>query len=357
MKAGRSGKISGRPGLAGRAGLRKKEGRLSAKKGRRASGKRTRMGVRHLSKRLVRHKRQTAVRQEEERQTAAEPGSGSPVQQEHGAAAFNAGYELGLYEGGEEILEQTVPQHVLLPDANLRNVIAAGVGAMSGSFIPLMGVHEVFAEMEQAIAGGAPCAVVRLGDGELLALSQGVVYDEQTVRREGRFLPYAGVNPPDLAARDQLVLAVRNAGIVGVPLSRRKHFQPLLHGVLRGHGIDPASLRMTTSTINYGLYQEGLLQGLLTGKRLLLIGNAAPQLAQTLQERGYHVTGVISPVNGFPDIERAVAEAQGAEFDLALISAGIPAVVLSWRIAAEKGKVALDFGHMADSIIKGQVTL
>lgn len=357
MKGSRNVSVPGPHALAAGRGepRNKKEGRPSAKRGPRTSKKRTRLGIRHGSKRLApaRNKRRAS-----DKQLNMNPASDSQIQQEHGTSAFHAGYELGLYEGGEELLEQSVPQHVLLPDVSLRDVIAAGVNVMSQSFIPLISVHEVFAEMEHAIAAEQPYAVVRLGDGELLALSQDVVYDGPTVQREGRFLPYAGVNPPDLAARDQLALAVRHAGIVvGVPLSRRKHFQPLLHSVLRGHGINPSSLRMTTSTINYGLYQEGLLQRLLDGKKLLLIGNAAPQLAHVLQERGYIVSGIISPVNGFSDIERAMSEVQHAVFDLALVSAGIPAVVLCWRIAAERGKVALDFGHMADTIIKGQVML
>ncbi|QYR23995.1 succinyl-CoA synthetase [Paenibacillus sp. sptzw28] len=254
-------------------------------------------------------------------------------------------------------MEQLVPANVLLPEVTLQEVIAAGVERLRPMLYPLIDVQDVYAEMEQAIVSDRPCAVVRLGDGELLALSQGGVYDVETVKREGRFLPYAGVDPPDFAARDQLALAVRHAQIVGVPQSRRKHFQPLLHPVLRSHDIDAGSLRMTNSTINYGLYQAGLLTQLLTGRKLLVIGNAASELARVLTGRGYTVSGVISPVKGFPDIERVMAELRDSDFDLALVSAGIPAVILCWRIAAERGKVALDFGHMADMIVNGNYTL
>jgi hypothetical protein len=114
---------------------------------------------------------------------------------------------------------------------------------------------------------------------------------------------------------------------------------------------------MTNSTINYGLYQAGLLTQLLTGRKLLVIGNAASELARVLTGRGYVVSGIISPVKGFPDIERVMAELRDSEFDLALVSAGIPAVILCWRIAVERGKVALDFGHMADMIVNGKYTL
>ncbi|WP_258881601.1 GT-D fold domain-containing glycosyltransferase [Paenibacillus sp. sptzw28] len=316
-----------------------------------SSKKRTRLGVRPVSKgqhRRLRKQSNGKLRQETYVETEAH---------DHRESAFTAGYELGKYEGGEQWLEQLVPANVLLPEVTLQEVIAAGVERLRPMLYPLIDVQDVYAEMEQAIVSDRPCAVVRLGDGELLALSQGGVYDVETVKREGRFLPYAGVDPPDFAARDQLALAVRHAQIVGVPQSRRKHFQPLLHPVLRSHDIDAGSLRMTNSTINYGLYQAGLLTQLLTGRKLLVIGNAASELARVLTGRGYTVSGVISPVKGFPDIERVMAELRDSDFDLALVSAGIPAVILCWRIAAERGKVALDFGHMADMIVNGNYTL
>ncbi len=271
--------------------------------------------------------------------------------------AFTAGYELGRYEGGELILEQALPMHLLLPEVQLQDVIAIGAQQLLPHCLPLAGVHEVFAEMEQAMHERRPCAVVRLGDGELLTLAQDVVYDTATVQREGTFLPYAGVVPPDLHARDQLAEAIRQAHFVGVPQSRRKHYHPLLHPACRGNHLNLAALRLTSSTINYGLQQAGLLGRLLAGKQILVIGNAAPALAHVLTERGFSVSGLISPVRGVRDAERVIHESRAFEFDLALVSAGIAAVMICTRIAHERGRAALDFGHMADAIVKGQVAL
>ncbi|SFS50727.1 GT-D fold domain-containing glycosyltransferase [Paenibacillus sp. BC26] len=313
-----------------------------------ASGpkKRTRGRKSSLVKKRGRRRRQ--------RDSALQPGM------EHGQFhdnAFTAGYELGKYEGGELLLEQVLPMNLLLPEVRLQDVIALGAEQLRPRCLPLMDVHEVYAEMEQAIHDRRPCAVVRLGDGELLTLAQDVVYDTATIQREGTFLPYAGVNPPDLLARDQLLHAIRHAHIVGVPLARRKHFHPLLHPVFRAHHLDPGTLRMTNSTVNYGLSQTGLLGSLLAGKQLLVIGNAAPALAHMLSERGFIVSGLISPVRGVRDVERVILESRHVVFDLALVSAGIAAVMICTRIAHERGKTALDFGHMADALVKGQIAL
>ncbi len=203
----------------------------------------------------------------------------------------------------------------------------------------------------------SPCSVVRLGDGELLALAQDTVYSTEQVAAEGSFLSYAGIQVPDLSARDTLSHAIRSADIIGVPLSRQKNYHPLLHPVLRAHHIELNEQHTTSSTINYSLQQTGMLQSLIRSRSLLLIGNAAPELAQVMTVLGYRVSGVIAPVNGFADIDRVIGEASGHSFDLALVSAGIPAVVITWRIAAELGKAALDFGHLANFISSGQMSI
>ncbi|WP_379168224.1 GT-D fold domain-containing protein [Paenibacillus roseus] len=267
------------------------------------------------------------------------------------------GRQLGHYEGGEEILEKAVPPDVLLPDITLEEIIQAGVSTIMDRCMPLLRVEQVYHRLQQALEQKAPCSVVRLGDGELLALAQETVFSIEKVASEGRFLPYAGINVPDLAARDALAHAIRSADIIGVPLSRQKHYHPLLHPVLKAHHIQLDTNRTASSTINYSLQQAGLLPPLLGARSILLIGNTASELAMEFTKRGFMVSGVISPVNGFSDIARVIEEARSHSFDLALVSAGIPAVVISWRIAAELGKVSLDFGHLANFIATGQLSI
>lgn len=276
-----------------------------------------------------------------------------PLQQHY----YEEGREQGRYDGGEALLEQLVPGNLLLPEVSLEEVISAGVQSLLHRCTPLLDAGQVYSRLQAALAAQAPCSVVRLGDGELLALAQNTVYSVEEVAAAGDFLPYAGLNVPDLAARDLLAHAVRSADIVGVPQSRRKHYHPLLHAALRAHQIELKEQQATSSMINYTLHQSGLLSELLRGQSLLLIGNAAPELAPILSARGYSVSGVISPVNGFADIDRVIGEASGMSYSLALVSAGIPAVVIAWRIATELGKVALDFGHMANFITSGRMTL
>ncbi|AJY77430.1 hypothetical protein VN24_01880 [Paenibacillus beijingensis] len=261
------------------------------------------------------------------------------------------------YEGGEQLLEQTLPPNTILPDIGLREVIAAGVEAMRPRLVNVLDAQAVYNEIKHALNEGLPFSMVRLGDGELLALAQDTVYPAGEILERGPFLPYAGIHPPNLAARDELAQAIRNANLVGVPVSRRIYFGQLLHPALNGLNINLRSLRLCRSTVNYELHEAGLLPDLIRGRKLLLVGNKARGLAQRLGEKGFTVTAVISPVRGFLDIGMVMEEVRKADFDLALIAAGIPAVVLASRIAAEMKKTALDIGHMADRLVDGRAVI
>lgn len=264
------------------------------------------------------------------------------------------GFQEGYYTGGEGIVDQLLPEAVILPEVPLDQIVLAGLEHWKGSYQHVMGSAEVAEKLISAMDENKPISVVRLGDGELLTMSQGVLKSDEEIIQAGSFLKYAGIHIPDLHARDQLIEAVRSATIIGIPLLRMLNFQPLAFSVFKSYGIDYKQFMLTHSTINYALYLEHYLSKLLTGRRVLLIGNKAPELANILLQHGVHVAGTLSPVQGMKDIPRVIGEASAIEFDLALVSAGVPAVIIVSKIASELGKAAIDFGHLADSMISGE---
>lgn len=272
---------------------------------------------------------------------------------------FERGYRSGIADGAENLLERHVPAGRIIPDVTADEAMEAGVQTLLPRSLPLLGVEQVFEELDSAVREGYPYAFIRLGDGELATLAQEVVLPVADVRIASPFLPYAGVVVPDLHARDRLAEAIRDASLVGVPISRQPNYQPLLFRVLRSHHIPCAGLRLTTSTMNYALYEHDYLPRLLAGRKVLLVGNVAGELARVFHGQGYHVVGVVSPVRGFGDVDRIVAEGAAYDFDIALVSAGIPAIPIVVRLAALTGKVAFDFGHLADRIagVKTRISL
>ncbi|WP_334075770.1 MULTISPECIES: GT-D fold domain-containing glycosyltransferase [Paenibacillus] len=273
------------------------------------------------------------------------------------AEAYDEGYRQGLFDGGEARVGRQLPRHMILPELGLDDVIYAGLGALSSLLVRLKSPSEVYDAFDRALLARKPLSLVRLGDGELLTLAHDTVLPAELVKRYGSFLPYAGVHLPDPAAREALAGALRRADVIGVPESRHPFFQGLLFPVLRHYGLNYRTLMMTSSTINYALNEEGWLRRLIAGRGLLLVGNTAPALAERLSGEGFRISGVISPVNGVHDANRVVSQAAGIEFDLALVAAGIAAVSVCVGIAAECGKTALDFGHLADKLVSGEVPL
>lgn len=273
-------------------------------------------------------------------------------------AGFQQGYVKGFKEGkhtgGDGIVDLVLPAYQIMPEAGIEEIVAAGVNALSHRIVHLLTVQEVGERIMNALESHSPFSLVRLGDGESLTLAQDTVMTAEQVREAGDFLQYAGVSVPDHAARDSLASAIRRATVVGVPKLRQPNYQPLTFAAFRANGIDYQKLALTDSLINYYIHQSGYLSRMMQGRRVLLIGDKGMELANVLSANGVNVAGVIAPVQGVGDAGRVSELAEGYDFDLAIVSAGISAVLIAENIATRIGKVAVDFGHMADALIKGE---
>lgn len=272
-------------------------------------------------------------------------------------AGYEKGLKIGRYEGGDAIIDEQLPEAHVLPDTSVAQVIASGIAALGERIVHLLTAQQVAERLMEALKQRKPLSVVRLGDGELLTLAQESVLPTEQVRHEGGFLEYAGVKVPDIVARDRLLAAVKRADIVGIPKLRQPNYQRLATAVFQTYGIDFRSKVLTDSLVNYRLYQDGHLSLLMRGRRVLVIGNLAQPLAKVLAESGVTVVGAVAQVQGIHDVDRAMGEIRQHDFELALVSAGIAAVILADAIAAEMGRAALDFGHMANSIVKGEAPI
>ncbi|MNW35334.1 hypothetical protein D3C74_123280 [compost metagenome] len=273
------------------------------------------------------------------------------------SAVFEEGFRQGYFEGGEGKVSRYIPRYVILPEMSVDDVISTGVRALSSYLYPLVSPAYVFEEINDALNNRTPLSVIRLGDGEVLTLAHETIISLEQAKNWGKFLPYAGVHLPDYSARESLAESIRYADIVGIPESRHPSYQGLLFPVFKYYGMDYRNMKLTTSTVNYALNEEAWLSKLLTQRRIILIGNQAPELARWFQIQGYEIVDIIAPVQGAGDVERIMEQVAQLDFDIALVAAGIAAVVICTRIAREKGKVALDMGHLADMFVKGEAPL
>ncbi len=218
---------------------------------------------------------------------------------------------------------------------------------------------QVYQLIREALRQRSGFSLVRLGDGEALTLAQEVVLSAAEVADRGFFLEYAGVNLPDILARDQLRRALSQATVVGINFSREPDYLPLLLKVFQAYQLDYRRWNLAAGIINYELNSGGYLQQLLLEEprpAVLLIGNRAPELAPLLTAAGSRVIGVIAPVRGVKEVNQVLAQAREYSFDLALVAAGVAAGIICPQIA-RWGQVAMDFGHLADNLISGRSSL
>lgn len=271
---------------------------------------------------------------------------------------FKAGYLDGASEIGtvaaEEAVTSLLPENHILPQYTVVEMILRGLRTCRSELIPLLSGAEVAARIERALEKEKPLSIVRLGDGESLVLAQEVVLDIRTIQNRAPWLVHAGVEVPDLPAQTALKESILRADIVGVPTSRMHNHQPLLFKSFDALEIEWEKLNLTHAIINYILLKEGLLQTAIGDHSVLLVGNHAETLRTVLEKAGVNIAGAVGPVKGVRDTARVMEEVRRYEFDLAFVAAGVAAVILSQRIATEMGKVALDFGHLADELIHGQ---
>ncbi|WP_254776871.1 GT-D fold domain-containing glycosyltransferase [Paenibacillus sp. yr247] len=267
---------------------------------------------------------------------------------------FSKGFRDGKHTGGDAIVDKCLPKYQILPEVSVEQLIAAGVERLRSQILHLLTAEQLGDRIVAALNSRAPFSLVRLGDGELLTMAQETIMPIEQILEEGPFLPYAGVNVPNLEVKGELVKAIRGASVVGIPKLRVRNFQPLAFSVFRTENIDYHQLTLTDSLVNYYLYQTGYLSRITQGRRVLVVGNQASQLAEVLRNHNVTIAGEVTPVHGVTDIPRIKSVIAQHDFDLALVSAGVSAVILSEWIASEMGKVAIDFGHLADAIVVGE---
>ncbi|HHZ20046.1 MAG TPA: hypothetical protein GX391_06010 [Firmicutes bacterium] len=233
---------------------------------------------------------------------------------------------------------------------------------MSFSSVPdsaLLSEIEVLKRIKHALVAKRPFSLVRIGDGENIVMGQYTLLPEDKfmntywVRQNfGRMAK--GVTLPNTKLRDQLVWGVRNADIVGIckkygdEVRAPEEFKrPLTDKIFDHYRLKPAQLCHVF--VNRKMVSHGLFWEILHKHRVLLISKWAHEFRQlVLREYSQLRPKIVGAIDfhDFHQIPLVLKEAGKYNFDLALVSAGVNAVVLAPRLAKRTGKVVIDFGKV-----------
>lgn len=217
----------------------------------------------------------------------------------------------------------------------------------------LLSTEEVIARIAHAARSKRPFSFIRCGDGENLCMAQETVMTRDEVMRERWAQSRSkGVKLPDLTLRDRLVAAVREADLVGVHrwedrmiLTHPRLKRGLFERVAEHYKLQPKAL--CDATVTRFFPQLETFWNTLRPYRLLLVSRWAGSFADIVKRSPYtmHVAAEVS-CSSFAEVDSTIARAVSLRphFDVALISAGVNALVLAAEIAKKTDRVAIDFG-------------
>jgi ABC-type long-chain fatty acid transport system, fused permease and ATPase components len=231
----------------------------------------------------------------------------------------------------------------------------------------LISRDEVIARIKAALANKQPFSFVRIGDGENFVLSQDSVYTmEKTlsqqwvkIANQGR----KGIRLPNLEARDQLVEAIREADIVGVLAqndnvirAHPSHKRELTNRIFDHFQLRPEVL--CNAIVNRDLINYRPFWDTFQGSRLALISRWAGGMKQRLIRPPYNLNVAFTlpfERNSMMAQTLEVLEQRQDEYDAALISCGVNAVILAHMVKKRFGKVGIDFGIGAQIVSQWKI--
>lgn len=230
-------------------------------------------------------------------------------------------------------------------------------------------VDQVLNILKKAIEQNKPFSLVRVGDGENYILAQDSVMPIQEVLQnkwakaanEGK----KGVTLPNLKLRDEMVKSLKKADLVGIPfwnndpiLASQTSKRPLTEAVFKYFDIQPKNICHTF--VNRVFSQRKDFWRLLKKKKILLIGEWADKAREILKEKPYSLNIAFSySFVHYRQMQETLEKIAAVkdQFDIALVSCGVNAVVLSQQIAELTGKVAIDFGKSLMFIVQKKAGL
>jgi hypothetical protein len=221
---------------------------------------------------------------------------------------------------------------------------------------------------ELLASSGRPFYLARVSDCELAALGWGYLPHSPHPLPEREMFRSCGFDRGFLPYRSELIQCFREADLLG--LQQNWHpWRANTAALFAMLGIPVPPPNGVEIHLPYKMLVDGSLFRFLRGKHLLLIGGLAKDLATAWWEpafaRSYRRFGCLEQVSSvaairmarrgegrgaWADIERVYEEASRLAFDVALLSAGVPAKILARRLR-DLGKVALDVGFVFDALL------
>ncbi len=215
-----------------------------------------------------------------------------------------------------------------------------------------------------------PLSFIRLGDCDITLLGSGYLHERiplENLKTLKSQLVMAGLPRQGISIRPEFVQALKTTTFLGV----QQNWAPVRNTtailmVLSGLQVPPPN--GVDFHLLYFMLADGSFVQYLAGKKLLLVGSEATELARRWGDSQFQSRyAALGPFNrsrvtdvfvtrtreaggAWLDLSAATLYAAGANFDVALLGCGAMAKVLAERIR-KQGRTALDVGFIFDALL------
>lgn len=212
----------------------------------------------------------------------------------------------------------------------------------------------------------SPLSVISIGSTESFVMAQYHILSEEEfmnhreakrTNRSGR----RGFKFPNATLRDQMIRAAKQADIVGYNIAHRVENAGLMtERVFKKYHIRPKVTYDSLIRRVIMFSQKKKFKEMLRNRRIVLIGNIATETKRSLNRRWKEKLNfkIVKSINmkSFDEMDKVKKMLdEVGDYDLALIAAGVNAVILAPYIARKHGKVAFDLGQGMGSLTSEQV--
>lgn len=213
--------------------------------------------------------------------------------------------------------------------------------------------QDVIKLFQKAARTNTPLSLARFGHAEI-----SVAFHPHTDWIKGwEYRDYVGVTGSPKEIQRELREAIKLADIIGLHTSYStdeadKRSAKEAQALLNQMNIKPKVV--CDAWITHCIIYEKLFWDFLRELKVVLIGRRSKEAETYFLEKGVTVVATYG-LEGYSEITTVCNQlCKKSDWQLALISAGIPASILAPKLARSSGRIAIDFGHAIDKIIEGE---
>lgn len=226
----------------------------------------------------------------------------------------------------------------------------------------ILNTNQVLRIIKEAVERKQPLSLTRFSHAELTYLNW--QNHQKLVNKMEKYREYNGADIPIEKLTTMLIESVKNTTITGfIPQAFAKYtthprdqnngwyWYNLTKEFLHRENFMPESICSVWSTQEM-VYKRRFWK-LLSGRSIAIVGRRAKEAVDHFNNNGANVTEAIE-LDGINKVNEVKEYLTNKDWEIAIISAGIPATILTPQLANETGRVVIDFGHGLDRIIDGE---